>query len=101
VKDRLYQNPFPQYTPDAVIPGSDVIMVTTPSTDIIPNSGHGGLGSISQATQGRRDLLLSVFKFSREVPTQRHPELGAFLAQARFGILGQTLWILLALQEGG
>lgn len=41
VKDRLYQGPFPQYTPDAVIPGSDVVMVTTPSTDIVPNPGMG------------------------------------------------------------
>jgi hypothetical protein len=36
-----YQGPFPQYSADAVIPGSDVIMVTTPSTEIVPNYGMG------------------------------------------------------------
>jgi len=41
VKDRLYQGPFPQYTPDAVVPDSDVVMVTTPSTQIVPNYGMG------------------------------------------------------------
>jgi hypothetical protein len=41
--DRLLANdrPFPQYSADAVIPGSDVIMVTTPSTEIVPNYGMG------------------------------------------------------------
>jgi hypothetical protein len=41
VSDRLYQGPFPQYSTDAVVPGSDVIMVTTPSTEIVPNYGMG------------------------------------------------------------
>jgi hypothetical protein len=41
VEDRLYQGPFPQYGPAAVIPGSDVVMVTTPSKDIVPNYGMG------------------------------------------------------------
>jgi hypothetical protein len=31
VKDRLQQGPFPQYGPAAVVPDSDVVMVTTPS----------------------------------------------------------------------
>ena len=30
VKDRLYQGPFPQYPPEQVLPGSEVVMATTP-----------------------------------------------------------------------
>lgn len=41
VPDRLYQGPFPQYGPSAVVPDSDVSMVTTPSKDVVPNFGMG------------------------------------------------------------
>ncbi|MDZ7374451.1 MAG: hypothetical protein ONB23_10830 [candidate division KSB1 bacterium] len=41
VKDRLYQGPFPQYEPEAFVPGSAVVMATTPSRDIVPNYGMG------------------------------------------------------------
>ncbi len=41
VRDRLNQGPFPQYPPDAVIPGDDVVMTTTPSDDPVPNYGMG------------------------------------------------------------
>jgi|HubBroStandDraft_6_1064221.scaffolds.fasta_scaffold01005_5 hypothetical protein len=41
VKDRLYQGPFTQYEADAVVPDSDVVMVTTPSKDIVGNYGMG------------------------------------------------------------
>lgn len=42
VKDRLYQGPFPQYPPEVpVVPGSHVVMVTTPSREIVPNYGMG------------------------------------------------------------
>jgi len=41
VKDRLYQGPFPQYEPEAFLPGSEVVMATTPSKDIVPNFGMG------------------------------------------------------------
>jgi hypothetical protein len=41
VPDRLYQGPFPQYGPAAVVPESDVAMVTTPSREIVPNFGMG------------------------------------------------------------
>ncbi len=41
VPDRLNQGPFPQYAPDAVIPGDDVVMTTTPSGDVVPNYGKG------------------------------------------------------------
>ena len=41
VPDRLYQGPFPQYGACAVIPESDVVMVTTPSKEIVSNPGMG------------------------------------------------------------
>jgi hypothetical protein len=41
VTDRLYQGPFPTYPPGPVVPGSEVVMVTTPSKDIVPNYGMG------------------------------------------------------------
>ncbi len=41
VRDRLYQGPFPQYGPAAVVPESDVSMVTSPSKDIVSNYGMG------------------------------------------------------------
>jgi len=37
VRNRLYQGPFPQYPPAAVVPDSDVVMVTTQSKEIAPN----------------------------------------------------------------
>ncbi len=41
VPDRLYQGPFPQYGPAAIVPESDVVMVTTPSKEIVGNFGMG------------------------------------------------------------
>jgi hypothetical protein len=41
VKDRLYQGPFPQYKPEAFLDGSDVVMATTPSNEILYNFGMG------------------------------------------------------------
>ncbi len=41
VPDRLYQGPFPQYGPGAVIPDSEVWLVTSPSKDIVSNFGMG------------------------------------------------------------
>jgi hypothetical protein len=41
VTDRLNQGPFPQYPPDAVIAGDEVVMTTTPSEDVVPNYGKG------------------------------------------------------------
>ena len=41
VKDRLYQGPFPQYRPEQVVPGSDPVMATTPSKEILLNYGMG------------------------------------------------------------
>ena len=36
-----FQGPFPQYGPGAVIPDSEVWMVTSPSKDIVSNFGMG------------------------------------------------------------
>jgi hypothetical protein len=41
VEDRLYQGPFPQYAPEEIVPGSDVVMATTPSSEIVPGYGMG------------------------------------------------------------
>jgi hypothetical protein len=41
VTDRLNQGPFPQYSPEALIPVDDVVMTTTPSGDVVPNFGKG------------------------------------------------------------
>ena len=49
VPDRLYQGPFPQYGPGAVVPDSDVTMITSPSKDIVSNYGMGS-SSMSPTT---------------------------------------------------
>jgi hypothetical protein len=41
VRDRLNQGPFPQYPPEQVLPGSEVVMATTPSREIVPGYGMG------------------------------------------------------------
>ncbi len=41
VEDRCYQGPFPQYGPDALIPDSEVVMVTTPAKAVVQNYGMG------------------------------------------------------------
>ena len=50
VHDRLYQGPFPQYAPAPVVPDSDVVMVTTPSEEIIANYGMGLIVYVSGDT---------------------------------------------------
>ncbi len=50
VPDRLYQGPFPQYGPCAVVPDSDVAMVTTPSKEIVSNYGMGLIVYVSDDT---------------------------------------------------
>jgi hypothetical protein len=47
VKDRLNQGPFPVYPPEVVVPGSYVVMATTPSKEIVPNFGMGLVAYIS------------------------------------------------------
>ena len=41
VTDRLNQGPFPQYAPDAAIPGDEVVMTTTPAEEAVANYGRG------------------------------------------------------------
>ena len=41
VDDRLYQGPFPQYPPEQVLPGSEVVMATTPSRAVVAGYGMG------------------------------------------------------------
>ena len=55
VPDRLDQGPFPQYPPDAVIPGDDVVMTTTPSDDVVPNYGMGLITYIT-ADKGTEEI---------------------------------------------
>jgi hypothetical protein len=47
ITDRLNQGPFPQYPPEAVFPGGDVVMATTRSEEIVPNFGKGLVTYIS------------------------------------------------------
>ena len=55
VTDRLNQGPFPQYPPDAAIPGDDVVMATTPSEDVVPNYGKGLITYIT-ADMGKDEI---------------------------------------------
>ncbi len=41
VGDRLNQGPFPQYPPERIFPGGDVVMATTPAREVVPNFGKG------------------------------------------------------------
>ncbi len=41
ITDRLNQGPFPQYPPEEVVPGSSVVMATTPSKEVVTNFGRG------------------------------------------------------------
>lgn len=41
VPDRLNQGPFPQYPPDAAIPGDEVVMTTVPAQGPVPHYGKG------------------------------------------------------------
>jgi hypothetical protein len=50
VPDRLYQGPFPQYGPCAVVPDSDVSMITSPSRKIVANYGMGLVAYLSDDT---------------------------------------------------
>jgi hypothetical protein len=50
VLDRLYQGPFPQYGPCAIVSGSDVSMITSPSREIVSNYGMGLIVYLSDDT---------------------------------------------------
>src|ERR1035441_6506559 len=56
VKDRLYQGPFPQYPPEQLFPGSDVVMATTPSEEVISGFGKGLITYIT-ADMGTAEIL--------------------------------------------
>jgi hypothetical protein len=47
VKDRLYQAPFPQFVPEALFPGSSVVMATTGSKEVVPGFGKGLISYIT------------------------------------------------------
>jgi hypothetical protein len=47
VKDRLNQGPFPEYAPEDLYPGGDVVMSTTPTEDVVPNFGKGPITYIT------------------------------------------------------
>ncbi len=56
IKDRLYQGPFPQYPPEEIFPGADVVMATTPSEELVPNFGRGLMTYIA-ADMGTAEIL--------------------------------------------
>jgi hypothetical protein len=66
VADRLNQGPFPQYPPDAVIPGDDVVMTTMPSDEVVPNYGKGLITYIT-ADKGTEEIQGPDGKPARDV----------------------------------
>jgi hypothetical protein len=56
VKDRLNQGPFPQYPPERIFPGGDVVMANTPSDEVIPGFGKGLITYIT-ADMGLAEIL--------------------------------------------
>jgi hypothetical protein len=71
VRDRLNQGPFPQYPPEQVLPGSDVVMATTPSDEVVPGYGKGLVtyltGDFAAATFEGLDAARTIESFA-EVP---------------------------------
>ena len=47
VKNRLNQGPFPEYAPEDLYPGGDVVMTTTPTEEVVPNFGKGPITYIT------------------------------------------------------
>ena len=41
VANRLNQGPFPEYPPERIFPGGEVVMATTPTKEVVPNFGKG------------------------------------------------------------
>jgi hypothetical protein len=56
VQDRLNQGPFPQYPPESIFPGGDVVMATTPGKEVVPNFGKGLITYIA-ADMGTAEIL--------------------------------------------
>ncbi len=73
ITDRLNQGPFPQYPPDSVIPGGDVVMATTRSVEIVPNFGKGLVTYIS-GDLGREEIKSD--NIAREIETLASLPLG-------------------------
>jgi len=69
VRDRLYQGPFPQYPPEDVLPGSEVVMATTPSDQVVPGFGKGLItyvtGDFGGATFRGVDMERAIEAFAR------------------------------------
>ena len=56
VKDRLNQGPFPEYAPEDLYPGGDVVMATTTTEEVVPNFGRGLITYIA-ADMGTAEIL--------------------------------------------
>jgi len=56
VKDRLNQGPFPEYAPEDLYPGGDVVMTTTPAEEVVPNFGRGLITYIA-ADSGTAEIV--------------------------------------------
>ena len=56
VKDRLNQGPFPEYAPEDLYPGGDVVMTTTAAEQVVPNYGRGLITYIA-ADSGTAEIL--------------------------------------------
>ncbi len=56
VKDRLNQGPFPEYAPEDLYPGGEVVMSTTASEQVVPNFGRGLITYIA-ADMGTAEIL--------------------------------------------
>ena len=47
VKNRLNQGPFPEYAPEDLYPGGEVVMTTIPTEEVVPNFGKGPITYIT------------------------------------------------------
>ena len=56
VKGRLNQGPFPEYPPEDLYPGGNVVMAATASDDVVPNYGRGLITYIA-ADMGTAEIL--------------------------------------------
>jgi hypothetical protein len=56
VNDRLNQGPFPEYAPEDLYPGGDVVMTTTPTEEAVPNYGRGMITYIA-ADSGTSEIV--------------------------------------------
>ena len=56
VKGRLNQGPFPEYAPEDLYPGGDVVMAATASDEVVPNYGRGLITYIA-ADMGTAEIL--------------------------------------------